>query len=199
MSLKVRKACQEILDTIPLLRNFHVEVNKTYKCLDLVSECGKSLVIIHGISFSRANPSKDEIEYAAELFNAFLVKHRSKLESCIKQNQANKSLANKIEALIKELNICTRFKNNYVGVPKNYVQFHHNNLRCDISIKPKIALYKVEIIERNNLEVSDVYEAVQFIDRNEKKFKLYEDSLHKYQEGKDTLAEIESELNTCTI
>lgn len=78
MSLMLRKACQEILDT-NVLQNYHVDINVDTKQLDIVGECGRILVSIAGIKFVKLQPSRAEIEYAVELLNAFLVAHSSRI------------------------------------------------------------------------------------------------------------------------
>jgi hypothetical protein len=81
MSLILRRECQEVLDAADL-HNFHVEIINKY--LAIVGECGKPLVTISGIQFSRGTPSKAEIPYAVELFNAFVTKYKLLFEEFTK-------------------------------------------------------------------------------------------------------------------
>lgn len=77
MSLQLRQLCQPKLDGMGLSK-YHVRIeNKKYhqRCMLIVGECGKTLTTISGIEFSRNNPVKAEIDYAAELLEAFLIKH----------------------------------------------------------------------------------------------------------------------------
>lgn len=83
MSLMLRKQCQEILDNHGL-NNFHVEISHS-KHMAIVSECGKPLVHIQGITFSRTNPTKDEIEYAVELLGPFLIKYKNEIQEYLKE------------------------------------------------------------------------------------------------------------------
>lgn len=91
MSLMLRKSCQTILDNNNL-GQFHTEINEASKSLSLVSECGKPLVYIHGISFSRLTPTKDEITYATELFDIFMTKHKNQINKYIQE----KAVLNKL-------------------------------------------------------------------------------------------------------
>jgi len=86
MSLVLRKLCQESLDKYGL-SVYHTEINETSKCLMIVGECGKPLVNIHGIHFSRLVPSKEEIEYASELFIEFLDIHGKKIADYVKKGK----------------------------------------------------------------------------------------------------------------
>lgn len=54
MSLILRKHCQQHLDNVGLTM-FHTEINHA-KQLSIVGDCGKPLVNISGISFSRTSP-----------------------------------------------------------------------------------------------------------------------------------------------
>ncbi len=75
MSLMLRKTCQIVLDNYNL-QNYHVTISETTKCLAIVTECGKPLANIEGITFSRICPTKDEIVYASELLRDFLTTHK---------------------------------------------------------------------------------------------------------------------------
>jgi len=70
----LRKTCESILANIGLA-NYHVQIDTQNKCLELVSAYGKPIVSIRGITFTRLPPTKNEIAYAGELLNTFLVKH----------------------------------------------------------------------------------------------------------------------------
>ena len=74
MSLFLRKACQAHLDGVGL-DNYHIQVSDSTKCLQIVGECGDTLVSIAGIRLSRMAPAANEIELAIELFDDFLAKH----------------------------------------------------------------------------------------------------------------------------
>jgi len=74
MSLFLRKACQENLDNVGL-ENYHIQVDESTKCLQIVGECGQILTSITGIRLSRMAPAPHEIKLAVELFDDFLAKH----------------------------------------------------------------------------------------------------------------------------
>ena len=83
MSLLLRKECQPVLDTYGL-STYHVDINCN-NFLQITGECGKPLVVISGIRFSRSTPSKAEIGYAKELLDAFFGKHKAVVDEFIKQ------------------------------------------------------------------------------------------------------------------
>jgi hypothetical protein len=70
--LLLRKECQPILDAAGL-GNLHIEVQD--KCLVLVGECGKPLINVRGITFSKPAINNSERIYAVELFTQFLSKY----------------------------------------------------------------------------------------------------------------------------
>jgi hypothetical protein len=87
MSLILRKKCQTILDgnDVDFL---HADIDPNGLFLRLVTECGKPIVTIHGVTFSRKSPTNAEVEYAVELLDAFMVKHGDKLREYVKLSRA---------------------------------------------------------------------------------------------------------------
>ena len=81
MSLTLRKECQEQLDNAGF-QNYHVDIDGS-RHLVIVSECGKPLVTVHGVRFSRTQPTGSEIDYAVELLGSFLIKHQGTLAEFI--------------------------------------------------------------------------------------------------------------------
>lgn len=75
MSLILRRTCQPILDKAGM-QNFHIEMNEQQRVMEITTECGKSIVSVKGVNFSRKSPGKAEIEYAAELLEAFIMKYK---------------------------------------------------------------------------------------------------------------------------
>ena len=74
MSLILRKQCQEGLNKEGL-SHYHIQIAEHGKHLQIVGECGKPLVEIFGIRFTKMSPAAGEIDYAAELFTEFLLTH----------------------------------------------------------------------------------------------------------------------------
>lgn len=83
--LLLRKECQPLLDAVGL-GNLHIEVQD--KCVVLVGECGKPLVSVKGISFSKPTINSVEREYAVELFDKFLAKYATDINTYITAKQA---------------------------------------------------------------------------------------------------------------
>jgi hypothetical protein len=78
----LRKASQEILNRFDL-DDYHAAIDNN-KHMAVVGPCGKPLFHIYGITFNRASPTGAEIEYAVELLNEFLVKHRQTIKDYFK-------------------------------------------------------------------------------------------------------------------
>lgn len=83
--LLLRKECQPLLDAAGL-GNLHIEVQD--KCVVLVGECGKPLVSVKGISFSKPTINSVEREYAVELFDKFLAKYATDINTYIAAKKA---------------------------------------------------------------------------------------------------------------
>ena len=83
--LLLRKQTQPILDSFGL-NMLHTEVID--KVLVIVGECGQPLVAISGIKFSKSSLSKDERDFATDLFEEFMVKHSKKLIDFVTQKKA---------------------------------------------------------------------------------------------------------------
>jgi hypothetical protein len=79
----LRKACETILEQ-HRLGKYHARVDSHNKYLLISTECGKPFMTIYGIRFNRDTPTQNEIEYATELLDAALGKHKQDIESYIK-------------------------------------------------------------------------------------------------------------------
>ena len=79
MSLPLRKVVQPILDANKL-ESYHAAISDQ-KFFRIVGECGKPLFTVTGIEFTRREPTVADIEFATELFQEFLLKHKVKLDT----------------------------------------------------------------------------------------------------------------------
>ncbi len=76
-SILVRKACQPILDDAGYSM-FHCTMTGHYTPeLYIFTTCGQRFVQIHGVVFSRSNPSIAECDYAAVLLQKWLDRNGS--------------------------------------------------------------------------------------------------------------------------
>jgi len=91
MSLILRKQCQDALDTFGLTK-YHVQIQEQGKHLAIVGECGKPLIHIFGIRFTRLVPSGIEIDYATDLFDNFLGIHGGMIKEYIIKAKAFKKV-----------------------------------------------------------------------------------------------------------
>jgi hypothetical protein len=51
--------------------------------MQLATECGKPVTTIKGVQFSRRSPTMGEVDYAVELLDAFLIKHRDTIYKAV--------------------------------------------------------------------------------------------------------------------
>lgn len=86
MSLILRQSCQSILDANGFW-NFHVEINNDLE-MYIAGECGQPFCPVKGVKFSRRSPSTREVQYAAELLDAFMAKHAAAMRDFIDMKHA---------------------------------------------------------------------------------------------------------------
>jgi len=79
MSLILRRDCQQLLNDNSM-SSAHVAIDTSEKVLVIAGECGKPIVIVHGISFTRLPPTLAEIAYAKDLLEKFLVKYSAAIQ-----------------------------------------------------------------------------------------------------------------------
>lgn len=79
MALLLRKTCEPLMQAADI-DICYADIQEHSKCLTLFTPCGKNLVSISGIKFSRLNPTKAEIDYAAELLEGWLITNKELLE-----------------------------------------------------------------------------------------------------------------------
>lgn len=87
MSLILRQKTEQLLKDAGL-PEFHVQINNKY--LTIVGQCGQTIVTARGIQFSKNVPSNAEIDYAVELFTAFLERHVDTLREYKEARMAEK-------------------------------------------------------------------------------------------------------------
>lgn len=90
MSLILRKDCQPLLDAAGL-GDSHVQINSC-KNLDIVGKCGQPLATVWGVSFTRKDPTRVEIEYCKELLEEYLAQYGKKVITYMKALRAFRAL-----------------------------------------------------------------------------------------------------------
>jgi hypothetical protein len=83
--LLLRQTCQPILDSYGL-SELHVVIQD--KTLTIVGSCGKPLVAIGGITFSKSSISEKERTFATELFETFMVKYSADIIKYVTEKKA---------------------------------------------------------------------------------------------------------------
>lgn len=150
MSLLLRKLCQPILDDYGLghLHATEIDWNKT---LRLTTECGKTSTTVTGIKFTKQIPNMQEIKYAAELLEEFLVKNKEKVNAYLKA----KAAFNKYPSFLLPEN--TTITHKYSGVGVNRIAIYNKDNfsatvlltkkgKYELSIKSSPTLTKKEAI-----------------------------------------------------
>ena len=203
MSLMLRKNNQDVLDSYGL-SDFHVEIDDGYyKTLQIVGGCGKPLVSVPGIRFTRTQPTKVEIEYATELFMNFMDIHGKLIQTYVVKA---KILAAKDE-LPKSLGKFTvqKITESFNNVLKSYrLDFIDGPLKYSYDISPnmkKVTFYSVNIAKNANIKTAPSQftkytDNVSSLVKEGKKFiKWY------YDRKKETEAveKLHAEISTCNV
>lgn len=182
MSLLLRQACQPYIDDMGLFHLYADISNKPYRNLTLYNECGRAVCTISGISFSRQNPGQKELEYATELFNAFLVKHGALFVKYKQNLQAYKNIPiplidPKYGAYFTGRNLI--YKDNYLKV----------TLEKDLTISELSCIPK-KTLSFDDVKLDKVLYATMC--------KVLDEYL-KRKNIKDSIEEILSEISSCNI
>lgn len=82
--LLLRQACQPLLNELGL-SELHVTIQD--KTLTVVGSCGKPLVAISGIQFSKNSASNAERDFAVSLFQQFLIAYGKELKDFVTAKQ----------------------------------------------------------------------------------------------------------------
>ena len=190
MSLILRKECQPILDECGL-ENFHVKIDDYSKNLVIATECDRPFITVNGITFTRNKPTVKEIEYAKELFNAFIVKYNDQIQNYLNESKKLKQLENNLP----------KFEDNDIGFSPAFKQFQYIDNEFTIIInKDKLInkiKYKSETVDNGIVFPKD---GIFKLDK-----KLFDD-MHKvllqcikHQEQYQLVEKIKNELNSCNI
>lgn len=82
MSLMLRKSCEQLLVEANLAE-FHAGIDERSKYMMLYTPCGKRFAVVHGVVFSRLQPTKAEIEYATMLLADWLARNEKLIEKYV--------------------------------------------------------------------------------------------------------------------
>lgn len=96
MSVILRAKAQPILDKYGL-ENAHTIISEGSRQLCIVTSCGRPLVRISGITFSRIAPSATEIDHALEFLGTYLENYADSLVDLQNLQDEVKCLSKKIE------------------------------------------------------------------------------------------------------
>ena len=188
MSLILRKTCQPMLDDNGL-GNFHVDISRE-KTLAIVGECGQPFVYVTGVSFHKFQPTRVEIDYAAELLDAFLVKHLSKMKRYLKK-KAEFALMESPKSETKEYNIVI----GGYGYKGPRITYTDSCFRVGINLKRE--LESIEVVSRKVM-LSEV-ESYSFDEKKADKMVNKLSEYIEYRNTKNTLEELKSDLSKCDI
>ena len=190
MSLILRKTCQSVLDDNGL-GQYHVDISQD-KFLSIVGECGQPLVNISGISFHKFQPTRIEIDYAAELLDGFIGSHMEDIQNFIKQRDAFSKLTeptyNDDKFYMGNVNTY-----NYMSTTITYTD---NIFKVIINREGKVTQCSVD--KHASVEVGDINEFELDPELyNEASFII---NVHyNYWHAKDMLDEAKGKLSRCDI
>ena len=78
----LRKAARSVLMAADL-DPYHADLDPRTKQFKLYTPCGKTFAIVSGVLFSSLKPTKEEIEYAIELLEFWLVRNKAIIDTYI--------------------------------------------------------------------------------------------------------------------
>ena len=192
MSLILRKKCQEILDD-QKLSNYHVAIEESTKCMQIVGECGKPLFSIYGIKFTRMAPTKEEIEYAVELLDTFIIKHKTAITGFLSKIIILKNL---VEIKTTDTNRVWINTNHSSGYAKKYFSSYTDDaFKIQINGQDdKIAFDTIETYEKP-VKISDYTFSVH---RHNAAVKILK-AFIVYTEAEEAVEEAKVALSVCDI
>lgn len=82
MALMLRKAAQPILAAADL-DPYHADLDRLTKEFKLYTPCGKTFAIVSGVLFGNLRPTKEEITYAIELLEFWLLRNKGIIDDYI--------------------------------------------------------------------------------------------------------------------
>ena len=165
MSIKLRAE----LDNLLTVDDLHFDMTNNKK-LCIKTKCGKELVIFYDLSFSKKDPTKDEINFVKKILTKEIDKINKKLKK-LKDLEKNK---------VEEITYSSW--NNEVYSKK----YSSCSVICDDDFKP--ITYKIQFSDKNEVEniINDLDEQVK--------------NIKKYLKWKEEYDKIISELNqNCNI
>ena len=82
MALMLRKAAVPVLQAADL-DPYHADLDRATKEFKLYTPCGKTFATISGVLFSSLAPTKDDIAYAIELLEFWLLRNKATIDTYI--------------------------------------------------------------------------------------------------------------------
>jgi hypothetical protein len=82
MALMLRKAAEPVLQAADL-DPYHADLDADSKAFKLYTPCGKTFATVTGVLFSSLKPTKDEIVYAIELLEFWLLRNKELIDTYI--------------------------------------------------------------------------------------------------------------------
>lgn len=192
MSLILRKECQPLLN-IKGLGETHVAINGN-KNLEIVGKCGQPLVSIHGISFTRREPSRAEITYCVELLEEFLDTHINEIVTYMNALQKFRALPIP-DPSSKGYEISVPAEWEMSRGYKAKLTYEDFPLIIQIFLDPQKAL-SIDILDKVTIDDVSNY---QFNPKHLRAARLYLTRYLDYEVEKTALSDMKIKLNTCEI
>jgi len=196
MSLLLRKNCQPLLDNVGLTP-YHVRINDN-KHLQIVSKCGKPLVTISGIEFTRNQPSKDEIEFATELFAAFITANHQALEDHLQEVIAYGALT-PVPGTHNDYVIGNHRDGGYQNPYEEHIHYDDGAFRIQLTTLGAIRTISYRATDGNPKPTIQELQNFVFNQATYDAALAYLDAYSAYQAATAHLQDSANELNQCNI
>lgn len=82
MALMLRKAAQPVLNNADL-DPYHADLDRNTKEFKLYTPCGKTFATVSGVLFGSIRPTKEEIDFAVELLEFWLLRNKAIIDEYI--------------------------------------------------------------------------------------------------------------------
>lgn len=191
MALLLRKAAAPVLAAADL-DPYHADLDRVTKEFKLYTPCGKTFATVSGVLFSNLKPTQDEIAYAIELLEFWLLRNKAVIDTYIAAF-TKLQMYGDLDIKRDDMKIETTSKYDHtVGKHVHWrtVSIIHNDITYRLDSKGLLVNVSwkdsIAVTTPLKLPAEKVNLAVAFLDEH--------DDLHA---AKQTVDEILSEMNTC--
>ena len=191
MALLLRKAAHPILVAADL-DPYHADLDRVTKEFKLYTPCGKTFATVSGVLFGNLQPTKDEIAYACELLEFWLLRNKQVIDTYIaaftKLQMYGDLDVRRDDMLIETVNEYDHDKGKHVSYMS--VQVTHNDILYFVNSTGHLVKVvwndSIPPTKTIKLPAAKLTTAVAFLDEH-----------IDLRAARKTVAEILAEMNTC--